>query len=355
MTFTRFTSVLDEVYSEQEERYNRPKELTFGISFLDDAALGILPNDLVLIGARSGVGKTAVCCSIAVANIAQGKRVHFIALEAEPREIVRRLKYQILMRLFFADPNRPQIKPQFQKWMLGKYKGVLDSYEIEASKEFIENHRGLFTFYKSGQFDVNDMTKQVILCERETDLVIIDHVHYFDYDEKSENEAIKNIAKMVRTLTLENGIPIILVAHLRKKDRFNTDLAPGIEEFHGSSDLYKIATKVITLAPGPWSNDGRLRSFFRVVKNRFEGSVTRNIAEVTFNQREGKYEIGYRLGDIRDNRGEEFVELSSDYPDWAERALRPCGMPSDAISRRASPTLELKAWSTVSQRGQNGD
>lgn len=311
-------------FSEIEGRRGRREGmLSFGIDYLDDAMAGILKNDLVLIGAGSGAGKTQLCCNIALANIEKGKRVHFIALEAEMFEIERRLKYQIFARKFFQDPERPRNNViNFQDWALGDFVDNLEKYEAEAGSDFINKYRGLHTYYKQDRFDVNDMIAKVVECSADTDLIVIDHVHYFDYEDENENRAVKQIAKTARMLTLEQGKPIILVSHLRKSDRYSTDLVPGIEEFHGSSDLYKIATKAVTIAAGKW-NPEKYQTYFRIVKNRFEGSVTRTIGAVNYLTKEGRYESGYKIGDANCKRDGGFVELDiSHEPAWARNIKR---------------------------------
>lgn len=342
MSFLQSNSVS---FTEIESRKNRREGLlTFGVDFLDDAMAGILKNDLVLIGAGSGAGKTQVCTNIARANLERGKKIHFIALEAEYEEIERRIKYQIFAKKFFEDPNRPHVQISFQDWMLGDFVKSCEKYEAAAASEFGQLYSGLFTYYKQDRFSIDDMIQTVLTCAAETDLIIIDHLHYFDYEDDNENRAMKEIAKTARALTLEQGKPIILVSHLRKRDRQAGDLVPGLEEFHGSSDLYKIATKAITLAPGQWSPDGKYETIFRVVKNRFEGSVTRNIASTNYLVREGRYDKGYKIGDANCKRETGFRELDLHfYPSWAKNhsggrgsgSVSPAGVPGiTKIGRR---------------------
>lgn len=324
MSFIQSNSL---AFSEIDTRKDKREGiLSFGIDYLDDAMAGILKNDLILLGAGSGAGKTQVCCNVALANIEKGKRVHFIALEAEYAEIERRIKYQIFAKKFFEDSNRPKdVSISFQNWMLGDFIKSCADHEAEAAKDFANNYDGLFTFYKQSKFDLSDMIAKVVECADDTDLIIIDHVHYFDFDDDNENRAVKEIAKTARTLTLEQGKPIILVSHLRKRDRGSLDLVPGLEEFHGSSDLYKIATKAITLAPGEWSPNNKFETLFRIVKNRFEGSVTRNIASCNYLIKEGRYEKGYRLGDANRKRDDGFSPLDLHlYPSWARNYRAGC-------------------------------
>lgn len=318
-----FRSASDSAYAEIDGRKNARAGLRrFGIQFLDDALVGITPSDLVLLGAPSGVGKTQLCCSIALANMQDGKRVHFMALEAEEFEIERRLKYQILSHRFFEAKKRgiapPGIRLSYDKWVLGDFVNELTEFELEAAKLLERDYQNLFLFYKQDRFSLPDLIENVVANADESDLFIIDHVHYFDLDDDNENRAMREIAKTVRSLALEERKPIILVAHLRKRDRQNEELVPGIDEFHGSSDLTKIATKVITIAPGGRTKDGCFETFFRIPKNRMNGGVTRFIGRVMFDPRKNAYESTYKVGRSGLTKKTGFEELAHDLsPEWA--------------------------------------
>lgn len=350
MSYIKSNSV---AFSEIELRKNRRKNLlTFGNDFLDDALKGILPNDLILIGAGSGAGKTELSCNIAKANIEKGKRVHFIALEAELYEIERRIKYQLFAKAFFDDISRPDVNIAFDEWMLGDFIESCEKYEAIAAKEFMNNYENQFTYYKQENFTPTDFIEKVLIAHQETDLIILDHVHYFDFDDDNENRAIKEIAKTARSLTLEYGKPIILVSHLRKRDRGTQDMCPGLEEFHGSSDLYKIATKAITIAPGGWDPGGKYETFFRIVKNRFGGSVVRYLASCNYIISEGRYEKGYRLGEANQKRDEEFRDIEGNlHPKWAKHSTRESSF-SNSHAKEKPANASIKSWSADLYRGQ---
>lgn len=314
--------------SSTDERVWRDKKtpaMRFGVDFLDDALRGIYPDDLVLLGAPSGVGKTQLCCNIAEANIEDGKRVHYVALEASRYEIERRLKYPLVAERYYADAKRPVLprKLNYPDWLLGEFSDQLKPYEDEAHKFFEGAYKDLFIHYKSGRFGVAELIATVQYCARETNLIIIDHVHYFDFDDDNENRAIKDIAKCVRDLAIEENTPIILVAHLRKRDRQNDELVAGLDEFHGSSDLTKIATKVVTVSPGRPTNTGSYETFFRIPKNRIDGGVTRYVARELFSPKTGGYERGgYQLGWAGQQRSKGFEGIGGDlYPAWSRRSM----------------------------------
>lgn len=347
-----FLRSIEHTFTEVDSRRNlRDGILKFGIKYLDDAMAGILKNDLILIGAGSGMGKTQTCCNIAKANIELGKKVHYIALEAEFLEIERRIKYQLFAKAFLKDSLRPKhIHISFQNWMLGDYIDSCTLYEAQAAQDFLDNYSTLFTFYKSVKFDVNDLIMTVLNCSEDTDLIILDHVHYMDYED-DENRSIKEIAKTARQLALEHGKPIILVSHMRKSDRHSLTFAPGLEEFHGSSDLYKIATKAVTIGPGAISEDGKIETYFRIVKNRFEGSVTRYIGKCFYNSKEGSYDNKYEIGDAYQSRADSFKQLDRNiYPAWGEYYAREISgsdlhvatAPRDNENRRGKKTFSTR-------------
>lgn len=296
--------------------------LKFGISFVDDSLLGILPDDLVLVGAPSGVGKTQFCVNLALTNVAKQKRVHFFALEASEFEVERRLKWQILMTNFYADPNRPRLgKPLlFDEWEVGLYEDILAPYEEWADKYCADEFANLHVFYKTEDFTANKLVEYVNYVADDTDLIMVDHVHYFDWDDSNDNRALKEIAKTARDLGKTHRKPIVLVSHLRKRDKRNEELAAGLDEFHGSSDLTKIATKVISIASGGPAPEGGFYTYMRTAKNRHSSSSSRYLAKIVFDDRKGGYGREYKLGWAN---AQKFGEIApAELPKWVGRSMQ---------------------------------
>jgi KaiC/GvpD/RAD55 family RecA-like ATPase len=316
-----FESSGDKFKTERAERVGRHKKLLkFGVSFVDDSLLGILPDDLILVGAPSGVGKTQFVVNMALANVSDGKRVHFFALEASELEIERRLKWQVLTTNFYGDKDRPRIgKPLlFDEWEVGLYDEILEPYEAWAEEYCATAYKNLNTFYKGSSFDVNKLIEYVNYVADDTDLIVVDHVHYFDFDDSNENRAIKEIAKTARKLNQEHRKPIVLVSHLRKRDKKNEELAAGLDEFHGSSDLTKIATKVLSLAPGGPAVEGGFYTYMRTAKNRHSGSSSRYLAQIVYDEKRGGYGQDYKLGWAN---AQKFGEIAPhQLPQWMGRS-----------------------------------
>jgi hypothetical protein len=114
-----------------------------------------------------------------------------------------------------------------------------------------------------------------------------------------------------------------VIAHVRKGDRKSRQLVPGIEDFHGSSDISKIATKAIMLAPAHDKEDDEDRlpymwpTYFHIGKCRTDGSRTRFLGLVAFNARRNAYELGYSMHKMLLSGDESELIPDNKRPHWA--------------------------------------
>jgi len=314
----RCQSVPDRLKGEREEREaSFGKAIPYGVTFLDEATGGINESDVVLIGAKAGVGKTQLAAQIAANAAAQRKRVVMFALEAEPKEIERRIKFGLLSAIYRQVNPESAVHLNYRECRQGGFKEELGPYEDGVDDFMDDAYRTLETIYKGyGEFDIGDLERDILRKAPDTDMFIIDHLHYIDIEGENENREMKQIVKTLRDLALYLKKPIVIVAHLRKNTagRKNAPLVPEIEDFHGSSDVFKIATQAIMLAPC-YENYAMFPSgvperfcdlagvpkrlwmtYIRVCKMRIDGSITRYCGVAMYNDDRGKYEKEYAVG-----------------------------------------------------------
>lgn len=310
----------ERIREERTERLSLAKQiLSFGVDFLDMALGGVFPRDLVLLGAKTGLGKTTLASIIAETNVERGKRVHYFALEAEEKEIERRIKFRVLSNLAFKRVQHPG-RINYLDWYAGKLEPITGAWEGEADRLLAQRYANLRTFYPRGDFGADDLVKAFLSIQDQTDLIILDHVHMVEYDDVNENRGIKMIIKKLRDVALEVGKPVVVVAHLRKSERRSKYIVPDLDDFHGTSDLVKLVTKAIIIAPAHDQDTGvkhLWNTYIHPAKCRPEGSRTKYIGLVPFNVRSGRYESAFELGRAK-NGGEEFDMMKQeDYPAWA--------------------------------------
>jgi replicative DNA helicase len=304
-----FKSSLDVIQKEEKqirEDLVRNK-LKFGISFLDESLRGILPTDLVLIGASSGVGKTELASNIAYKNAHDGKRVYGIFLEAFRGEIELRQKY----RLLATEAKKDGRRPNYADWIHGE-QPWLDEYSKRIDYSTFQN---VFTKYRDKQYTVEDLEKDLLSINTDADLIVIDHLHYFDIQDENENRGMTRILKTIADIIQVIQRPVILVSHIRKRGDFDQSLVPDKEDLHGSSNIHKIATKVVTMANASFTVDHSF-TFMKAAKYRLDGSVTNYIANCKYSPEMNDYEKRYLIGRaITSGRSEKWEECA-EKPRW---------------------------------------
>jgi replicative DNA helicase len=299
------------------------KNLTnFGNAFLDDALAGILPNDLCLIGAKSGIGKTQLATQIASFNATVHKKnVVFVALEAEKNEIEMRLRYSIEAGLYFRDQNRDRnVHVNYRNWRLGFLTTALKRYKDEAINIFHERYANLNTVYRDEVYDINEFQRNLEEAKEWGDIWILDHLHYFDlHGTDNEHSQVSRIMKQIRSLNLYYNKPFIVIAHLRKNIE---GFLPTTEDFMGSSDIGKVATVCCMIAKDPDGYDpktGIQKTIFSIPKSR-TGGLGNLCGIMSYSTRHQGYFPDYRLGRVFKSN-EKYDEIKEDeYPDWAKNA-----------------------------------
>jgi KaiC/GvpD/RAD55 family RecA-like ATPase len=313
------------------------KLCTYGIEALDNALGGILPNDLVVIGADSGCGKSELALRTAVHNARKGKRVCLFYLEGGYTEAIARIKWPLITFKYYTQYPGSIENFSYANWRRNLISNPL-IHKIEA--EVVNNlnkqvNDKLFICKITSEFKLENLLTALNSFDNlsrfdpkgsrigtnnySLDLVIIDHLQYFALKERqSEHQSIKEIMYQVKKLTDDNYLPVILISHLRKKSKERG--LPGQEDFHGSSDIAKIASTGIVLALDTENIDHANKiypTYFRIVKSRIGASdsiAMRSNFVLNFRRYENNYDLHLvnGLGHVKSE------SIPPDqYPDWA--------------------------------------
>lgn len=293
----------------------KPAELKYGIPYLDRATGGIRENDLVVLGARTGAGKTELASIIAENNAKQGKRVLFYSLEAEKSETVNRIIFRNYARELYLKDNK---HTSYRAYI----NDSIDDYDLlkQVISSLNTSCMSLTVVERQEEFMLEDFVVSMGYEAKNYDLIILDHLHHFDTDEVNEVKALKQAVKTIRDMCLYHNKPVIMIAHLRKLDRRTQALVPDIEDFYGSSEIGKEATQVITLAPydEETTPPNCYATLFKVCKLRIDGSVARFIGKHLFNAQTKSYNKDFEVGRLTKGERElELLEFNS-VPFWAK-------------------------------------
>jgi replicative DNA helicase len=324
----------EQAYREEEENrlnIDVKKLCHYGIPALDDPLMAIAKNELVVIGADTGTGKSELVLHIARHNAKNGKKVALFYLEGGHLEAIQRMKWRDICDLYFKQRQEHEfIEMDYRKWMFNQLdKKRLTELSAQVYEKYKEKYQdNLYLFPVKNDFKIDNFLSALLDFHTlnfskngenkfHIDLVIIDHLQYFSLD-KDENEIseITKILRQVKDITDWGNLPIILVSHLRKKGKDRG--LPGVEDFYGSSNIPKIATTAITIAPDTKEDnlhENIFPTYFRIVKSRI--GVRPNYAMLcNFDLTQRKYNDEYKMVKL-DNMGNILPELTlNQLPKW---------------------------------------
>lgn len=213
---------------------------SYGLSFVDRDYIWILPHELVVIAADSGVGKTELSVNVAVKNIQEWKKVMFFALEWWDEDIHHRIVTTILRQ-----------KPWFN---FPAYRYNLDKSITSETMEAIYNDlwdlwENLYIYYYEDTLPwMNEILKIMDEMKDKVDMFIIDHLHYINHwDERDEYKAISTFMEAFKKVTKILRKPIILISHTRWHSNWVRE-EPTEYDLHWSSNIVKQADSVILIS-----------------------------------------------------------------------------------------------------------
>ena len=269
---------------------------TFGISYLDDKLEGVLRGDLILLGARSGAGKSTIADIIATHNAKKGIKVTLISLEnfeGDNKLAKAFYKYRELSN----DTNLT-----IRKFASGRFKKDLKA--LKQAEEYADSeYQNVNLINRQKGYTIENLFNDIIgaVCKEDSKLVIIDHVDYLDKTISGESE-VEHITKVIRTIREAQytfKVPVIAISHLRKPAFCKDDIKiPSVDEFIGSSNKVKEATCVVMLAPDEETNlqqQTRIKATWCCIRKLRMGGVDNTAARIFFDTATGQYKEDYTI------------------------------------------------------------
>lgn len=234
--FRHIRDVLGAVYNNLHELSTNPETAhgtPTGFSGLDRVLVGMGNSDLVLVGARPGMGKTSFALNIAT-NVAQStkKKVCVFSLEMSAEQLVSR----ILSSEALVDSHELRS---------GKLSG--DSWEkiADASSRLagcdilIDDTSGL---------TVTEMKAKLRRVDN-LGLVIVDYLQLMQSDRRIDNrvQEVAEISRSLKIMAKELSVPIICCAQLSRGPESRTDKKPMLSDLRDSGAIEQDADVVMFL------------------------------------------------------------------------------------------------------------
>ena len=269
--FRHIKEVLGDVYSHLHE-LNTNKEATqgtqTGFSGLDRVLAGMGKSDLVLVGARPGMGKTSFALNIAT-NVAKQtkKAVCIFSLEMSADQLVNRvLASEALVNSYALRTG--ELSPEDWEHL------AVAAGELAGCDILIDDTSGMtVTAMKAKLRRVQNLG-----------MVVIDYLGLMQGDKHNDNrvQEVSEISRSLKIMAKELMVPVVCCAQLSRGPESRTDKKPMLSDLRDSGAIEQDADTVIFLYRSEYYKTGEANqdtSIAEVIiaKNRHGSTGTVNM------------------------------------------------------------------------------
>ena len=234
--FLRISDVIQDVYKHLHTMVvegESAQGTTTGFSGIDAVLAGMGNSDLILVGARPGMGKTSFCLNIAT-NVAKQtkKAVCIFSLEMSAEQLVTRVISSEAMVDSYALRTGHLDTKQWED-IAGA------TTELAGCNILIDDTAGM---------TVGAM-KAKLRRVQNLGLVVIDYLQLMQSDKRTDNrvQEVAEISRGLKLMAKELNVPVICCSQLSRGPESRTDKRPMLSDLRESGSIEQDADTVIFL------------------------------------------------------------------------------------------------------------
>lgn len=232
--------VMESLYNELGEMC-QSQEHTFGVNTgfpgIDAKLLGLRPGQMVVIGARPGVGKTSFALNLAAQAAASGASVALFSLEMSSVEIAQRL-LSSYAQINLQDIRSANIKPQ-------DWEKILEATTtLSALDIMIDDTPGTTVT------EIRAKARRM-LHGKENGVVIIDYLQLVSpppsHRADSRATEVSEMSRGIKIMAKDLGVPVIALSQLSRAVESRNGKRPQLSDLRESGSIEQDADIVILL------------------------------------------------------------------------------------------------------------
>ena len=234
--FRHIRDVIKDNYHHLKELSDNPEEsagMPTGFSAIDNLLVGMGAGDMVLVGARPGVGKTSFTMNIATKAARQlGKTVCVFSLEMSAEQLVLRMmssEAKIDSKILRSG------RLQQENWQaLAVAANTLSECNI-----LIDDTAGMSV----------TMMKSRLRRIKNLGLVVIDYLQLMQAETRTDNRAneVGEISRGIKLMAKEFGVPVLTCAQLNRAVEARKEGVPQLSDLRDSGSIEQDADSVMFL------------------------------------------------------------------------------------------------------------
>ena len=250
------SKTLAEITKENKGNYFKEREvkpLYIGFDKLDDLLGGLEGGDMIVIGARPAVGKSALVTQITSNLAKQGKRIGFYNLEMQNK--------QVYERFIVSESGIGLTRLRRAIRFLGD-----EEERFNKANETLEKAENI-VITSGGAKSVSDIRSES--RHMDYDIIIIDYMQLLKAETTYRgNRAaeVGEISRSIKNLAMELNIPIIALSQLNRVSEMKETKEPTMAELREAGNIEQDASVIMLM----WNldSDDRTKKGCKVEKNR---------------------------------------------------------------------------------------
>ena len=212
--------------------------LRSGLGALDSIVPGFYPGELILLGGRPSMGKSAVASCIATRAAKNGKGVCIASLEMTPESMAMRIISEAT-----SDSGKGISYAAMRK-------GDVTEDQMRALIQTVNDTSALpIEFLPPSYRDIGAIYAGVKQVQRRLNgnlgLVIVDYLGLIKGNGKSRYEEITNISIALKGLALQLKVPVLALSQLSRAVESREDKRPQLSDLRESGQLEQDADTVL--------------------------------------------------------------------------------------------------------------
>ncbi|GBE03872.1 replicative DNA helicase [bacterium BMS3Abin09] len=261
-SYVHVKDVLKDTIEMVDKLYNKKELITglpTGFMDLDEATTGLHPGDLIVVGARPGMGKTAFCLNVVTnAAISEKRPIAIFSLEMT--------KEQLVLRMICSEAEVDS-------------KAVRSGYHSKEDYRKLVNSAGRLAdvpIYIDDSFntvlEIRAKSRR-LKSEHGLSLIVIDYLQLMSgaNSNTSREQVISEISRSLKALAKDLSVPIIVISQLNRScEMRGGDKRPLIADLRESGAIEQDADIILFLYRGEYYSD---------VKDAEPGMAELNIAK----------------------------------------------------------------------------
>ena len=241
-----------QLFKDQYFKEKTVKPIYVGFPTLDDLLGGLEGGDMIVVGARPAVGKSAFVTQITKNLAKQGKRIGFFNLEMQTK--------QVYERFVVSESGIRLTRLRKATHFLGDEKERFD-----AANRVLEQATNIVI--TTGSKSIGEIRAESL--HMDYDVIIIDYLQLLRADVSyrgNRTAEVGAISKAIKGLAMELNIPIIALSQLNRGSEVRETKEPTMAELREAGDIEQDASVIILM----WNvnQDDYSKKGCKIEKNR---------------------------------------------------------------------------------------